>query len=440
MKKIYLLLTIILFVFAESNAQSWATCGANTALGNASNGVRAIAVSPYDGAIYAGGAFTGSVSYLAKYNPSTDSWQQISTGINGPVYALKFFKGKLYIGGEFTSAGGVTANNIACMTSSGTFTAVGGGFNGRVNCLYAAADSAYLYAGGQFSGDFANTTTLLHVAKFDLTSWTTVGTGVSPVVNCMTQYNSALYAGTENSASPVYKLNGSTWSAVSGISGGKVYAIANYGGFLYAGGDFTSPTQGASKYNGSTWATIITTLPFGTAIRSLENFGPYLFIGGTFTNIGIGGAYYIGRIDNPSIPMKAVITSNNPGAAPYAIANKDGYIYLGGAFSNSGYNVLKSSITIGIDEINSIVESSSLFPNPMTSSSTLKVKLKKFASVANLTILDAQGKIVQQNEVADLNGTEIQFTINRNELSAGIYYYRLDVDGNAVSSRPFVIE
>ena len=441
MKKIYLLLAVILFLTVKSDAQSWVTVGPGTALGNASNGVRAIAVSPYDGSIYAGGTFTGaSVSYLAKYNPTTDSWQQVGTGISGPVYALKFFKGKLYIGGLFANAGGVAVNNIASVTSAGSYSSVGVGLNDQVNCLYAPSDSAYLYAAGRFNADFSNTTSLLHIAKFDLTSWSAVGNGVTAVVNCMTQYNSKFYTGTENSASPVYELNGSTWSSVSGISGGKVYAIANYGGFLYAGGDFTSPTQAASKYNGTSWATIITTLAFGTTIRSLETFGPYLFIGGTFTNVGIGGAYYIGRIDSPSIPMKAVITSNNPGSAPYAIANKDGYIYLGGNFSASGYNVIKSSITIGIDEVNDLIESSTFYPNPMTTTGTLNVKLKKHASVAHLSIIDAQGKVVVEKEITEMNNNEINFTVNRNDMAAGMYYYRLDVDGNAVSSHPFGIE
>ena len=164
MKKIYLLLAFIMFLTVKSDAQSWVTVGPGTALGNTSNGVRAIAVSPYDGAIYAGGTFTGAVSYLAKYNPTTDSWQQVGTGISGPVYALKFFKGKLYIGGLFANAGGVAVNNIASVTSAGSYSSVGVGLNDQVNCLYAPSDSAYLYAAGRFNADFSNTTSLLHIA------------------------------------------------------------------------------------------------------------------------------------------------------------------------------------------------------------------------------------------------------------------------------------
>ena len=177
MKKIYLFITIILFLTIKTDAQNWITCGPGTALGNLSTGVRALAVSPYDGAIYAGGTFTGAVNYLAKYNPTTDSWQQVGTGISGPVYALKFFKGKLYIGGNFTTAGGVTANNIAAVNAAGIYNNVGIGLNDQVNCFEASADSTYLYVAGRFNADFSNATTLLHVAKTDLTAWSAVGKG-----------------------------------------------------------------------------------------------------------------------------------------------------------------------------------------------------------------------------------------------------------------------
>jgi len=442
MKKIYLFITLILLITIKINAQNWITCGPGTALGNNSNGVRAIAVSPYDGSIYAGGTFTGTVNYLAKYNPTTDSWQAVGAGVGGPVYALKFFKGKLYVGGLFSTAGGVGANNIVAVNSAGVYNTVGIGLNGQVNCFESSMDSAYLYVGGQFSADFSNSTTLLHIAKTDLITWSAVGSGITPVVNCLTYHNNLLHAGTQNVSDQVLSLSGSTWTPISGLAGGKVYTIASFGGYLYAGGDFTSPNPGAAKYNNSTstWGTIITSLLPGTVVRTLKTYGNYLFIGGSFTSVGIGPANYFGRIDGPNIPIKAIITSNYPASTPYAIANKDGYIYLGGNFTNTGENVIRSSTTIGVDEIDNIIESSSFFPNPLSTTATLNVKLKKHADSAKVSIIDAQGKIVQEKMISDLSNNEINFTIDRNDLSAGIYYYQLTIDGQAASTHPFVIE
>ncbi len=441
MKKIYLLLSFILFLTITSDAQSWLSVGSATALGNTTTGVRAIAVSPYDGAIYAGGTFTGAVNYLAKYNPVSDSWQQVGAGVSGPVYALKFFKGKLYVGGSFANAGGLGANNIVAVDAAGSYTTVGIGLNGQVNCFEAAPDSSYLYVGGQFNADFSNTTTLLHVAKTDLINWSAVGNGISPVVNCLTLHGNALHAGTNNVTSGLYVLSGSTWSSISGVTGGSIFAIASHAGNLYVGGDFQQPYYGGARYTGTGWSSMGgTTFTNGIQIRSLQKIGNYLFVGGNFTNVGVGGAYYIARIDNPIQPIKAVIVTNNPGASPYAIANKDGYVYLGGSFSGTGANVLKSSITIGVEEINDFIETSSFYPNPLSTSSTLNVKLKKHADAAQLSIIDAQGKIVREQFISDLSNNEINFRIDRNDLTAGIYYYQLMIDGQSVSSHPFIIE
>jgi hypothetical protein len=439
MKKIYLLLSFILLLTIKSDAQSWLAVGPGTALGNTTTGVRAIAVSPYDGAIYAGGTFTGSVNYLAKYNPGSDSWQSVGVGVSGPVYALKFFKGKLYVGGSFATAGGLGANNIVAIDAAGTYSTVGVGLNGQVNCFEAAPDSAYLYVGGQFSADFSNTTTLLHVAKTDLVNWTAVGNGITPVVNCLTMHNSTLYAGTNVFTNALYTLSGSTWTSFGSVTNGNVYAIASHSGNLYIGGDFQQPYFAAARYDGS-WHSVGTTLT-GFLIRSMQKIGNYLFIGGSFTNVGVGGAYYIARIDNPLQPFKAVIVTNNPGAAPYAIASKDGYVYLGGSFPLSiGGNVLKSSITIGVDEINELIETSSFFPNPLSTSSTLNVKLKNHANSAQLSIIDAQGKIVQEQMISELSNNEINFTIDRNALATGIYHYQLTIDGQSAAANSFVIE
>ncbi len=439
MKKIYLLLTIILFLTAKSDAQSWTTVGTSNNLGNTTNGVNAIAVSPLDGSVYAGGTFTGSVNYLAKYNPGSNSWQTIGSGINGPVYSLTFFQGQLIIGGLFSTAGGVTVSNIAALTSAGVFSSVGSGFNGQVNCLYTSTDASTLYAGGQFT--LSGATSTLHISQWLGSTWTAIGSGISPVVNTITQHGSKLYAGTEDLSAGVYVYGTSTWSQVTGLSGGKIRALASFNNYLYAGGDFDLPTRALARYNGSSWSTAVTAFPFGSKIYSMYQLGTALYVGGNFTNLGIPGytASYIGKFEGVN-PLKEVYAVNDPTGIPLCISSYQGYVYSGGLFSSSGANVIKSSTTISIDEINDLVESSTLFPNPMSTSSTLNVKLKKHASTAHLSIIDAQGKLVQEKEISEMNNNEINFTVNRNEMAAGMYYYRLDIDGAAVSSHPFVIE
>ncbi len=57
--------------------------------------------------------------------------------------------GNLYVGGSFTSAGGVTVNNIAKWNGT-SWSAIGGGVNGNVNTLHIDS-SGNIYAGGDFT-------------------------------------------------------------------------------------------------------------------------------------------------------------------------------------------------------------------------------------------------------------------------------------------------
>jgi hypothetical protein len=82
------------------------------------NAVRTLTV--YDQRIYAGGQFPRAdgtvVNYIAEWNGRQwrpIHWFPVSSGMNGPVYALAPYGGLLFAGGEFTTAGGVPAERIA---------------------------------------------------------------------------------------------------------------------------------------------------------------------------------------------------------------------------------------------------------------------------------------------------------------------------------------
>ena len=62
--------------------------------------------------------------------------------------ALAFGGGTVYVGGLFTNAGGVPANNVAAWNGS-AWSALGGGLGSNVNAL--AVVSPWLYAAGSFS-------------------------------------------------------------------------------------------------------------------------------------------------------------------------------------------------------------------------------------------------------------------------------------------------
>ena len=105
---------------------------------------------------YAGGDFTtaGGVTAnrIAKWDGTTSSWSALGSGMNSTVRALAVDGGgNLYAGGDFTTAGGVTANYIAKWDgTTSSWSALGSGMNSAVFAL-TMDGSGNLYAGGRLT-------------------------------------------------------------------------------------------------------------------------------------------------------------------------------------------------------------------------------------------------------------------------------------------------
>jgi trimeric autotransporter adhesin len=113
----------------------------------------------------------------------------LNNGTNNSVRALKAFDNgtglSLYVGGYFTSAGGVTASRIAKW--NGTAWSAAGTFDqGDVLCLdvFDHGTGPALYAGGTFlvaDGAFAK-----HIARLGAAGWKELGGGLLGVVSGLT--------------------------------------------------------------------------------------------------------------------------------------------------------------------------------------------------------------------------------------------------------------
>ena len=126
------------------------------AMGTGCNGagaVRAIVEAP-DGSIYVGGEFTlaggvANTAYIAKWNGT--AWSALSTGMNSYVYALTVDAAEnLYAGGNFTLAGGVANTAYVAKWNGTAWSALSTGMNSRVNAL-SVDYSGQIYAGGGFT-------------------------------------------------------------------------------------------------------------------------------------------------------------------------------------------------------------------------------------------------------------------------------------------------
>jgi hypothetical protein len=144
----------------------------------------------YGDNLYLGGDFTTAggitVNHIARYNDQTNTFSVIGTAGTGlgPVgtssaSSLVTYNGDMYIGGTYTSIGGVTATNISKYNDqTGEIVAVGGSSVGTsaVTTVLAVLNGN-LYVGGNFVS--AGGVTVNQVAKFGTSNKKSVGSTTS---------------------------------------------------------------------------------------------------------------------------------------------------------------------------------------------------------------------------------------------------------------------
>lgn len=216
--------------------------------------------------LFTGGDFTSIGGVAAGHIAFFDGvrWAEPGGGTNGPVHALLAFDDgltglSLYVGGDFTSAGGVEAHNLARWDGYSWYP-VGDGTDGPVYALASHVDGGgpALYIGGAFR--HAGSEEVNNVARWSGSLWISLGLFVK---------------GTNG---PVYSL------ASIKFSGAQLPRLTVGGAFSLAGGRNILNIAG---FTGADWVTMGEGV--NASVRSqvtwFEEDGQYTeyYIGGSFT-------------------------------------------------------------------------------------------------------------------------------------------------------------
>ncbi|MBL7813424.1 MAG: HYR domain-containing protein [Saprospiraceae bacterium] len=377
---------------AQWDGASW------TALGTGLNGsVDALAV--HGGKLYAGGSFTSTGSRIAVWDGT--SWAALGSGTNGDVLSLVSYGTSLIVGGSFTTAGGVSANNIASWDGVSTWSSLGTGTNARVTAL--GIYNGNLIVGGLFTS--AGTATANRIASWNGTTWSSMGTGITPYTTTTSQSVRAI-------------LQVGTDLVVAG-------RFADVGGM--------ANTQSIAKWNGTNWSPMAPGL-VGVGNTGFEGINDLklhvgtLYVGGRFTQIGGLAINAVARwtgtswlttnaTDQLVEALEAYASQGSPACQPYS---------AGEIFIN------RYACTTPVDDINFM--NFRILPNPNDGNFTIELPKGADADM-KFRVVDPIGRLLFES-VAKV-GSTVQ-TIQANHLASGLYFLQVVSEGKVLAVEKFV--
>lgn len=292
-------------------------------------------------------------------------WSAIGTGVAGAsVNAIAVdSSGNVYIGGSFSSAGGVSASNIA-MWDGTSWNPLGDGLNGTVWAITVGSDGN-VYVGGEFGS--SGTTTLNCVARWNTTldAWEALNSGLNETVRSLFYISisgtgyvlcSGDFTGEGAGGGPdpldylgVYLYDDvPNWADLTGGANNICRAITYDPTYTvtYAGGDFTQVDTGPATdanyvafMRGSTsWEALGTGVATGP-VRALLYSSDNLFVAGDFVTAGGSTANRVAVWDTDATAWDdGFLGTGNSGFddTVRALALDSSYLYAGGDFANNG--------------------------------------------------------------------------------------------------------
>jgi hypothetical protein len=425
-----------------------------------------------DTGYYIGGTFNGVGSELinkfAYWNGT--NWESYGESPNSTVHDILVDGDMVYIAGSFTLIGDLSANRVAVLnTNTGQWSAMGDGANNTVYKLLKIGNS--IYAGGVFTeveGQIVN-----RVAVWNGSSWSALDAGTDGVIYDMLEYNGKLYVGGNYTsasgvaANNIAAWNGASWEALGTGLDDAVFSLAKTDSSIFMGGDFQN-TPGGSASHIAEWSSgsnqwYEVGLGLDDRVRSLLIYNDTLYAAGRFEaeipNPGVlgGGTMTLNGIafwsgdkqwqalgsgfsgfSSTAIQVYDVEMINNNLAAGGFFDVADESFSPGLAFRQSA-NVITSNQP---EESPDLVQNFKLhqnYPNPFNPSTNIGFELGQSGFVS-LTVYNLLGQEVSTIVNQRLAAGNYEYSFNAENLSTGIYLYRLNTQQGSLTRKMLLIK
>lgn len=265
-------------------------------------------------------------SKIVRYNTDSQTFKACGSGLNHRCHTLTVYDNKIIAGGEFTIAGGITANRVASYNpATESWSAIGKGVSRSIGGSLIVQETNNLYLFGEFTnaGDkLTNRIARINVATDNIeknvitnAEFTSFGTGINGIVQTGLVHNNILFIGGEFTTcnnintNRIAKYENNTWSPIlKSINGTKINIITADNQNIYFGGDFVTTrnsndvvtvpaiinnsnsniaANAIAVYNLSTntWGTLGRgfTVPANAYVTKIQVNADYLYISGNFT-------------------------------------------------------------------------------------------------------------------------------------------------------------
>ncbi|MFA6470114.1 MAG: T9SS type A sorting domain-containing protein [Bacteroidota bacterium] len=327
------------------------------------------------GRVYVGGArspFTVNNGTEALARWDGNKWERLGMGISKSQYGqspvvrdMKIVGSMLYLAGDFREPGGIGATGaVAYDIAADQWKPLSGkNANGFSSAVYAYHETknGEIFVGGEFN--FAGAVNARRLARWNVHSWDTVGTGNyknNSVVKAISSDDSVVYIGGEFStfngvsSTGVIKWNGHYFVSMNGAGqpGFDVRVITRYGNDLIIGGNFQSffgtfpngkAVNAIVKWNGSKYDSLDVGIKAGTSngqINAMAVNNADLYVAGNFTSAGNVSASSVAKWNGTSwsaLNGDIIRYSKSAAAATVtAMAVVGNDLYIAGKFDSIG--------------------------------------------------------------------------------------------------------
>ncbi len=111
-------------------------------------------------------------------------------------------------------------------------------------------------------------------------------------------------------------------------------------------------------------------------------------------------------------------------------------VYNTGASNDTARVTLHYMCTSAINEEEQAIISSSIFPNPSSTTASISYEMKEQYSHGKIVVYDMLGKSVKEMAIADKQGVA---RLNVSDLNEGVYFYSIVVDNKAITTKKLIV-